>query len=124
LKTQFSAIAVLLFFCGASGAAPNDVPTILSCDGVITNSGHNMPKDSLIIPSRNESATYTLAGNKLTSPNLVLSAETLSLCKETLTEYIYSTNCAASPRAFVRDWLAMTDAAIASQIMAKKYAVY
>jgi hypothetical protein len=54
----------------------------------------------------------------------VLFAETLSLCKETPTEYVYSTNCAAPPRAFISDWLAMTDSATANQLMAKKYGEY
>jgi hypothetical protein len=83
-----------------------------------------MPEDSLKIPPRPESATFTIGANKLTSQSLVLFAETLSLCKETPTEYVYSTNCAAPPRAFIRDWLAMTDSATAHQLMAKKYGDY
>lgn len=121
LKIYLLISAALVFF---SAADVMGAPTVLSCDGITTNSGRNEPNDSLVIPPRNESATFAIASNGLTSQSLVLYAETLSLCKETPTEYVYSTNCAAQPRAFIGDWLAMKDASTAGQLMAKKYGEY
>lgn len=123
MKMRFLAAAFFVL-CGAAGAAPVGDPTILSCDGITTNSGRNAPKDSVEIPQRHQSATFTVGANKLTSQSLVLSGETLSLCKETPTEYVYSTNCVAPPRAFIGDWLAMKDSATANQLMSQKYGEY
>ena len=100
-------------------AAPASM--ILMCDGTSTEQGRNAPKWVPYAPPASMTETFAINGNRLTSKDVLLFKVEFTLCRESATEYIFSSNCKVEPLSYMRRWLGMTDSKLAQQDMLRVY---
>ena len=111
----------LMLLCATTYLMAAPASMILTCDGTSTEQGRNAPKWVPYAEPVDTTETFVINGNQLTSKDILLFKVDFSLCHESATEYVYSSNCTAEPQGYMRRWLGMTDSKSAQQDMLKVY---
>lgn len=91
--------------------------TILLCEGTTKSHGVNKPKQSAYLDSTYDSSgdIITISSDKKWATGLILSTEKLGLCKETSTEYIYSSHCSVNVFSYINEWTLMKGDLVTSE---------
>jgi hypothetical protein len=108
MTTQYGILFILAIASHCTFA--QEAPLTISCYGQTNDHGINKPRDSAYPDDVSESSgdSLTIASSKKWVTGLILNRIHLQLCKESATEYTFSTKCSMDFSRLSAEWTSLT----------------